>query len=162
MTVRAQYAKEKNSVLDKGLQMVREQCSAGRATTYVRTCTYVQLVEYVRTYVCNFREQNQRTYVLTYVRLLVCCWLIWGQIAQCNGQRRFGVKITPLSTLKLRRSKHKLMLQVRTPLSTLKLSTYVRFLRFFPNDCASSMVPRPKPWPKPNKVSLQSYVGTSV
>ena len=94
MTVRAHYAKEKNSVLDKGLQMVREQCSAGRATTYVRVRTYSWgvAVEYVRTYVCNFREQNQRTYVLTYVRLLVCCWLIWGQIAQCNGQRRFGVK----------------------------------------------------------------------
>ena len=60
MTVRAHYAKEKNSVLDKGLQMVREQCSAGRATTYVRT--YVQLgvaVEYVRTYVTS----GNKTYV---------------------------------------------------------------------------------------------------
>ena len=48
--------------------------------TYVRTCTYVRTVggvavEYVRTYVCtyvrNFQEQNQRTYVRevrTYVR----------------------------------------------------------------------------------------------
>ena len=47
MTVRAHYAKEKNSVLDKGLQMVREQCSAGKATTHVRTC-----VASIRTYVC--------------------------------------------------------------------------------------------------------------
>ena len=44
MTVRAHYVKEKNSVLDKGLQMVRKQFSAGKATTYVHTYVYVRTV----------------------------------------------------------------------------------------------------------------------
>ena len=50
MTVRAHYDKEKNSVLDKGLQMVREQCSAGKPTTHVRHVqpAYVRTSAYLR------------------------------------------------------------------------------------------------------------------